>query len=163
LLDAQACLIQFGKAVAFGGYQAVAARKIHWTRGAMRAPPFPDNDKKVIPISSIPHAPLPALPGFKNLDARRANSVAESFCHRVIHVRRFHPQLRRAAPGTGALQIITPEVVESRVRTFYVSIELCAGGEVRLGRASSRGTPTERTRCYTFVKLMDHLCRVKSA
>src|SRR5277367_7063364 len=63
LLDAQAGLIQFGEAVAFRGHQTIAVRKIHGTRRAMCAPPFPDNQEEVVPVSSIPHTFLPRCPG----------------------------------------------------------------------------------------------------
>src|SRR5271163_3021670 len=121
LLDAQAGLVQFGEAVAFRGHQAIAVRKVHGTRRAMRAPPFPDNQEEVVPVSSIPHTFLPSCPdagigctpgdlGSTKIRANlaSANGMAEP---------------RRAAPGTGAVPIVTLEVVESRLGTLSVAIK----------------------------------------
>src|SRR5271155_4156784 len=128
LLDAQAGLVQFGEAVAFRGHEAIAVRKVHGTRRAMRAPPFPDNQEEVVPVSSIPHAFLPSCPGggigCTPGDLGSMNYRA-SWQSKSLHDR-DSAWPRRAAPGTGAVPMITPEAVESRLGTLVVAIKLSA-------------------------------------
>src|ERR1700728_4662080 len=126
LLDAEAGLVQFGEAVAFRRYQAVTVRQIHGTRRAMRAPPFPYDQEEVVPVSSIPHEILPSCPGAGigctpgDFGSMKIRATCASDPGKAL------PKPRRAAPGTGAVPIITPEVVECRVRTLVVSIRLSA-------------------------------------
>jgi hypothetical protein len=82
LFNAQPCVVQLSEAITFGGNQAIAAREIHRTRRPVRAPPFPYNGGKIIPVSTIPHVP-PDAPGSSDpvteLDAGIALSVTRIF------------------------------------------------------------------------------------
>jgi len=62
LLDAEAGVVEFGEAVAFGRREPVAARAVHGAQRAMIVPALAHDIEEVVPISPVPHGVLPHVP-----------------------------------------------------------------------------------------------------
>src|ERR1700722_16987696 len=59
LFDAQAGVVQFCQAVAFGRSETVAARHMDRARRTVGVPAFPSDLEEIVPVPTIPHGSTP--------------------------------------------------------------------------------------------------------
>ena len=111
LLNAKPRIVQLRQTVTLGGRQT-PSRPIQRTRRPVIVPALSNNVKKIVPVSTIPHK------------TSRTPRVQRYGCNSNDFVASHFLPARVFAPGTGALPIVTPPVVESLARTAFVSSEL---------------------------------------
>jgi len=101
LLDTKASVIKFREAVAFRRDQAVATRQIYGARRPVCAPRLSYDIEKLVPVSPIPH--------------NSSRYPGKSLMHRNSFRSLTNSRPDHQSAWAGVLQILTPDVVESRV------------------------------------------------